>query len=417
MTEADHLIVGGGLAAASAADGIREEDPEGKILLLSDETEPPYHRPPLSKEYLQVPAANRGLLHVKPDGWYEERGVELALGARATRLDPERMEVETEDGRNFRGERILLATGGRPRRLPVPGADLDGVLTLRTVGDAERIQELAAEADRAVLVGAGFIGMELAASLSVLDVRATVVETEDRVWPRMLPPSLSTPIRAYLEERGVEFRLGSRVEEFRGSGRVAGARLEGGEELPCGLAVVGVGIRPNQELAAEAGLETDDGVAVDERGETSAPGIFATGDVARFPDPVFGGRSRVEHWDHAKVHGRLCGRNMAGADEAYDHLSYFFSDVFDLSLNVYGHPARAERVVARGSLEEGECVAFGVADGRVQAAVLVNAREAMEPCRAIVRARPEAAAWEKRLGDPDADLEALAEEVGEEVME
>ena len=410
----DYLIVGGGLAAASAVDGIREVDEDGSIAVLSDEEDPPYHRPPLSKEFLQAPdGAPRSLLHVKPEGWFEEEAdAELHLGRRATRLSPDAMKVETASGGDVTARRILLVTGGRPRDLDVPGADLEGVATLRTAGDSERIRTRAREADRTVLVGAGFIGMELAAAFTDFDARPTVVEVQDRVWGRMLPGRLADWMQSYFEERGVEFRLGESVDAFAGGDAVEEAELSGGGRLDCGLAVVGVGIRPNHELAADAGLPVDDGIVVDEHAETDAEGIYAAGDVARYPDPVFGDRARVEHWDHAKAHGRLAGRNMAGAGESYDHLSYFFTDVFDLSLNVYGRPTTADRTVLRGDLEDAAdegCVALGERDGRVVSAILINDQEPMDACRRLVRAR---APFDEQLGDPGAGLEELADELG-----
>lgn len=410
----DYLIVGGGLAAASAVDGIREVDEDGSIAVLSDEEEPPYHRPPLSKEFLRAPAgAPRSLLHVKPEGWFEEEAdAELLLGRRATRLSPDAMHVETASGEDLTAARILLATGGRPRSLDVPGADLEGVATLRTAGDSERIRAHAREADRTVLVGAGFIGMELAAAFTDFDARPTVVEVQDRVWGRMLPGRLAEWMQSYFEERGVRFRLEESVDAFSGDDAVREAELSGGDRVDCDLAVVGVGIRPNHELAADAGLPVDDGIMVDERAETEAGDIYAAGDVARYPDPVFGDRTRVEHWDHARSHGRLAGRNMAGADETYEHLSYFFTDVFDLSLNVYGRPTTADRTVLRGDLEDAAgdgCVALGERDGRVVSAILINDQEPMDACRRLVRTR---ATFDERLEDPGADLEGLADELG-----
>ena len=409
----DYLIVGGGLAAASAVDGIREVDEDGSIAVLSDEEDPPYHRPPLSKEFLQAPeAAPRSLLHVKPEGWFEEEAdAELHLGRRATRLSPDAMRVETASGGDFTAGRILLVTGGRPRDLDVPGTDLEGIATLRTAGDSERIRSRARDAERAVLVGAGFLGMELAAAFTEFDARPTVVEVQDRVWGRMLPGHLADWMQSYFEERGVEFRLGESVDAFAGGDAVEEAELSGGGRLDCGLAVVGVGIRPNHELAADAGLPVDDGILVDEHAETDAEGIYAAGDVARYPDPVFGDRARVEHWDHARAHGRLAGRNMAGAGESYDHLSYFFTDVFDLSLNVYGRPTTADRTVLRGDLDAADegCVALGERDGRVVSAILINDQEPMDACRRLVRAR---ATFDERLADPGAGLEELADELG-----
>ena len=388
MDRYDYLIVGGGLAAASAVEGIRERDQDGSILLLTDEEEPPYHRPPLSKEFLQAPGAGRELLHVKPEGWFEDTaGVDLRLETKVTDLAPRERVVTVEGGETFAGERILLATGGRPRTLSLPGFDLDGVHTLRTVGDSEALRDAASDADEALLVGAGFIGMELAASFGELDVRPAVVELQDRVWSRMLPRDLSEFVQGYFEDRGVEFRLSRRVAELRGDDRVEGAVLDDGSEVSCQLVVVGVGIEPAEGLARDAGLAVQDGIVVDENGETSHGYIYAAGDVARYPDPVFGDLTRVEHWDHAKAHGKTVGRNMAGADEAYDHLSYFFSEAFDLSLNVFGRPAGADRTILSGELPEGGIVYCGE-EGRLCATVLVNDHDSMDRCRELVRRRP-----------------------------
>lgn len=407
MERFEYVVVGGGLAAASAVEGIREVDEEGAVALLSEESEPPYHRPPLSKEYLQVPAATREMLHVKPEGWYEGRDVELRLETRVETLDADAREVVTASSDRLRGERVLLATGGTARSLPIPGSELDGVFTLRSVEDAEAIQAAARETDEAVLVGAGFIGMELAASLRELDVRPTVVEVEDRVWARMLSPEASRFMKAYFEARGVRFRTSARVEELRGDGSVREVALAGGDRLPAGLVVVGVGIEPATGLAEAAGLAVSDGVVVDRFGETSHAYVYAAGDVAEFPDPVFDDLCRVEHWDHAKFHGKSVGRNMAGAAEPYDHLSYFFSDVFDLSLSAFGRPGRADRVVIRGALGEDGCVVFCAAEGRLCGALLFDANEAMDPCRELVRARPPMEELEDRLADPSVDLVGL----------
>jgi len=410
MQEHDYLIVGGGLTAVNALEGLREVDPDGSVALMCAEEEPPYHRPPLSKEYLQARGAGRELLHVKPDGWYEDHAhAELLAGVRATGLDAAERVVEASDGESHRADRILIATGGRPRTLDVRGRELDGVGTFRTVEDAESVRDRADGIDRAVLVGAGFIGMELAASLRQLDVAPTVVELEDRVWSRLLPPELSAEMQAHFEERGVEFRLGTSLRELKGDGAVEAAVLDDGSEVPCGLVVVGVGIAPNQELASDAGLAVDDGILVDEFGETSHGHVYAAGDVARFPDPVFGDRVRVEHWDHAKVHGRRVGRNLAGEREPYDHVSYFFSDVFDLSLNVFGRPDAADRVLRRGPVvaEEGGVALCG-SGGRLCAAILVNDNESMDACRELVRRRPPMDEVEGRLADPGADLAEMA---------
>lgn len=406
MREFDYVIVGGGLTAANAVEGIRQVDDEGSVVVLGDEEEPPYHRPPLSKEFLQAPGAGRELLHVKPEGWFEKAGADLEPGRRVTSLDPDELTVETADGEAFRGRRILLATGGRPRRLDLEGADLDGAHVLRTVEDSEALREEAQAADRALLIGAGFIGMELAASFRELDVRPTVVELAGRVWSRLLTPELSSFMQEHFEERGVEFRLGASVQELRGDGRVESAVLHDGTEIPCQLVVTGVGIEPNVELAEEAGLGVQDGIVVDRYGETSHGYVYAAGDVARFPDPVFGDLTRVEHWDHAKAHGLLVGRNMAGEREAYDHLSYFFSEVFDLSLNAFGRPAETVRTVRRGEpgSEDGSVVFCADDQDLICAAITIDDNEALEDCRELVRRRPDMEELEERLADPEVEL-------------
>lgn len=392
--EYDYLIVGGGLAAAAAVDGILETDPAGSVLVLTDESEPPYQRPPLSKEYLQYKDLPRSLLYVKPEGWFDGQDrLCLEMRQRVLVMDPAAMTVTTARGNVFTAPRILLATGGRARMLEVPGAELAGVHTLRTVEDAEAIRSLAAGGGRAVLVGAGFVGMELAASLTSHGVESTIIELGDRVWPRILPPDLSSWIQGVYEQRGVSFRLGVGVEHFAGTVEVEAA-VAGGETVPCDFAVVGIGMRPGAGLAMDAGLAVDDGVRVDEYGETSHPNIYAAGDVARFPDPVFGGTSRVEHWEHAREHGGVVGRNMAGAKESYGLLSHFFSRVFDYSLDAVGHPGGADRIALRGTPGEGPCVVLCSAGARVTGALLLDATGELEAARELVRAGP---VWDEVL--------------------
>ncbi len=408
MERFDYLIVGGGLAAASAVDGVRSIDADGTIGLLTEEEDPPYHRPPLSKEYLQTPEATRDLLYVKPEGWFEDEArVELLTGRRVVSLDPREMTVATGPEETYGAERILLAMGGRPRTLLIPGDDLEGVYTFRTVEDAERIREMAPKAETVVLIGAGFIGMELAASLTRYDVRSVVVEAEDRVWSRMLPPVLSYFVQGYFEERGVRFELGTGLEELAGEERVELVRLANGTEMPCDFAVFGVGIRPNEEIAGEAGLAVMDGVVVDQFGETSHGHIYATGDLARFPDPVFGDTARVEHWDHARTHGKLVGRNMAGAREAYEHISYLYSDVFDLGFSVLGRPAQADDVRVVGELTADRSLVLCGEDGLLCGIVLINATDRLESCRELLGRKPTLAEAAEELEEREGELEKV----------
>jgi NADPH-dependent 2,4-dienoyl-CoA reductase/sulfur reductase-like enzyme len=387
LQDFDFLIVGGGLAAASAMDGIREVNPAASIVLITEESEPPYQRPPLSKEFLQSPDVPRSLLYVKPVGWYsEQETVELVTRQKALALDPTAMTVTTARGNVFRAPRVLLATGGRARRLDVPGRDLQGIFTLRTVEDSEAIREAAVDGTTAALIGAGFVGMELAASLTAHDVASTVVEALDRVWIHVLPPELSGWLRRHYEERGVQFRLGSTVERFLGRDRIEAIVVDG-ESIACDLAIIAIGMDPCDGIAVDAGLAVADGIQVDAFGETSHPHIYAAGDVARFPDPVFGGHTRVEHWEHAREHGRRVGRNMAGEREPYDVLSYCFSRVFDLSLDVVGRPAQADETVFWGAPGEGPSAALGVSEGRLCGIVLLDAPGEIEAARSLVQAR------------------------------
>lgn len=402
----DYLIVGGGLAAVSALDGIRSVDPAGSVLILTEEAEPPYQRPPLSKEYLRYPEATRDLLHIKPEGWFDTQpGVRLERRQRALVLEPASLRITTTRGNEYEGRRILLACGGRPRTLELPGSKLEGVVSFRTVNDADRLRELMTGGGlgRVVLVGAGFIGMELAAALRIRGVEVVVVEAQRRVWPHALPPPLAAWVQEHCESRGVTFRLGASVQGFRGEERVESVLLEG-DELPCDLAIIGVGMVPNDEIARDAGLAVSDGILVDEYGETSHPWIFAAGDVARFPDPVFGGRSRIEHWEHARDHGQLVGRNMAGENKPYTRLSHCWSEAFEIRLLAVGRPADSVRTIMRGTAGEGPCIAFGERDGRLHSAVLVDTPGELEACRELVGQRTEVAGIEERLRDAAAPL-------------
>jgi len=403
----DYVIVGGGLAAASAVDGIREVDDEGTIALLSDESDPPYHRPPLSKEYLQTAEAPRDLLHVKPVGWFENQpGVSLILDVKVDRLDPAALTVATEGGETYRGSRILFATGGRPRQLPVPGLALSGVHTLRTAADSEAIRTAARKSHRVALVGSGFVGMELASTLRKIDVDSVVVDVRDRPWAGAFPTPVSRFLQRYFEERGIPFLLGASVEGFAGSERVEGVFLDTGEEIPADLVVIGIGLMPNDDVAREAGLAVSDGIVVDSYCETTAGHVYAAGDVARYPHPVFGDLARIEHWDHARAQGRAAGRNMAGAREPFDHLSYFFTHVFDLSINVFGRTADAERTIVSGELGSERSVVYCATGGRIEGAILINALDAMDDCMELVRERPSIDGLLERLG-PEGTAEML----------
>lgn len=403
----DYVIIGGGLAASAAVDGIREVDEDGTIVVLADEADPPYHRPPLSKEYMQAPDAPRDLLYVKPSGWFDEQQrITLLENTVVDRIDTDRLTATTEDGDVYRGNRLLIATGGHARQLPVPGFGLGGVHTLRTAADAEAIRGEARSAHRVALVGAGFIGMEVAATLTKVDAEPIVIDVEDRVWASVFPTPVSRFLQRYFEERGVRFQLGVGVRALEGTTRVQRVILEDGDELPADLVVIGVGLEPNDQLGREAGLAVADGIVVDSYCETTAGHIYAAGDVARHPDPVFGDLVRTEHWDHARAQGRIAGRNMAGAREPYEHVSYFYTNVFDLSINVIGRTGDAERTIVSGELDSGRSVVYCVTDGRLSGTILINANDALEECRELVRRRPTLDDLLERLG-PEGSAEMV----------
>lgn len=369
--QAKYVLVGGGLTAASAAREIRKNDDTGRLVILAAEDALPYHRPPLSKGYLKG-EAERGQLQVQPESWYEKREIEVWRGARVTGLDPEGRLVTLEDGHVLGYERCLIATGGRARTLELPGSRLDGIHTLRDVEDSDGLRQAMAGAESAVVIGASFIGMELASAFADAGVETTVVELAPRVWPKITDEKLAGFFQRYFEERGVRFVLGASLAGFEGQGRVDAARLEDGRRLACDFAAVGVGIVLNLDFLTGTRVRTENGVVVDDRLRASADGLYAAGDVAAYPDPLFDRRIRIEHWDNAKAQGTHAGRNMTGADATYEHMSYFFSDVFDLSLHVVGDLETYDRVLIRGSPEEASFVAFYVRDDVVKAALTVE---------------------------------------------
>jgi len=370
MPSVKYLLIGGGLASAEAARQIRRVDADGSIALVSDERLLPYNRPPLSKEYLRGEATES--LEFASAADYEELRVTTVLGSAVTSLDAAASTATLENGEVYSYEQALLATGGSPVRLPVPGADLAGVYYLRDASDAEAIGAAAKEAKRAVVVGAGFIGLETAASLRQMGLDVTVIEMADAIWPRFADRNLAAHVQKLSEARGVEFLMGNPVEGFEGDGGSVSAVLAGGTSVACDLAVVGVGIRPNTGLAESAGLEVDNGIVVDDQMRTSAPNVFAAGDVANYPDPIFEKRRRVEHWGHAEYSGQVAGANMAGEEMRYDLLTYVWSDIFDLHLEAAGDEGESDTSVVRGDMEAGSFTVLYLKADRMTAYFSVN---------------------------------------------
>lgn len=411
MDEAKYVIVGGGLAGFNAIPAIRERDADGRIVLVTDEKERPYDRVPLSKRYLQG-ALSRDGVFLRPPEFFEEKHVELWTGRRATRLDAESKVVSLDDGREVRYGRLLLATGGTPRRLSSPGSDLRGIFYLRTLEDSDALQKAMAQAKRLVVVGGGFIGCEVAAAAVMKGLEATVVE----MGPYLLNLAFDEPTGRWVMDRlaakGMKLRCGERALDFHGEGgRVTGVETSAGAVLPADLVVVGVGLIPNTDLAKDAGLRVDNGVVVDEHLRTSAPDIYAAGDVARFYAPVFERHLRVEHYDVAVRHGKIAGANMAGADASFNDLPYFFSDLFELRIHVHGTLSDHDRILLRGERtlpDQGGFVQFYMKGGRIMAYLGVNRRLKEE--RAAQRLIASRKTFENTnpLEDPDTDLIALA---------
>jgi 3-phenylpropionate/trans-cinnamate dioxygenase ferredoxin reductase component len=402
------VIVGASLAGAKAAEALRAAGFAGQVVLIGEETEPPYERPPLSKGYL-LGDAPREEAQVHDAEWYRQQNIELMLGVRVTNLDPATHTLTLDGVRTLGYDRLLLATGSRVRRLDVPGEDLPDVRYLRTLPESDVLRErLAAGTGRVVVVGAGWIGLETAAAARRYGASVTVVELDTLPLRRVLGDEVATVYANLHRDHGVEFRFGSGVREFRGSeGVLTGVVLTDGTELPADLVVVGVGIVPATELAAVAGLAVDNGVAVDGSLRTSDPDVWAAGDVANVLHPLVGKRIRVEHWANALNGGPVAARSMAGEDVVYDYVPYFYSDQYDLGMEYAGYvePGGYDSVVFRGDPASYEFIAFWVRDGRVLAGMNANVWDVQDDLQALVRAGFAGTAVDQtRLADPSVPL-------------
>lgn len=364
------VIIGASLAGASAAAALREGGFDGELQLIGAESQPPYNRPPLSKGYLRGEERFEDQL-VKPSGYYAEQSIGLRLGIRVTAIDPKRKVIGLDGGEEIPYDRLLVATGGRNRTLSAPGAELQGILQLRTVEDCDRIRAAARPGGRAVVVGLGFIGSEVAASLRQLGVRVAAVEGHPVPLARVLGPEVGEVLAGIHREKGVELVLEDSVAAFEGAGRVERVRTKKGQVLECDLVVAGIGIVPNSELLAAAGAAVDNGVLVDERCRTSLPDVFAAGDVANHLHPIFG-RLRVEHWNNGYQHGRAAARSMLGGTQPYDYLHSFWSDQYEHLIEYVGFAAGWDRLVFRGRPESRKFLGFYLKDGLVRAAVGLN---------------------------------------------
>ncbi|MCW2700278.1 MAG: FAD-dependent oxidoreductase [Blastococcus sp.] len=406
MTSQDaFVIVGAGLAGAKAAETLRGEGFDGPVVLVGAEQELPYERPPLSKGYL-AGTASRESAAVHAVDWFGQHDVELRTGVRATALDPAAHRLTLDTGAALGYARLLLATGSSARRLSLPGADLDGVRYLRTLPDADRLlADLSGGGREVVIVGAGWIGLEVAAAARAHGNAVTVVEPRPTPLHAVLGPVMGDVFARLHREHGVTLLTGTGVREFRGrGGRVAAVVTDRGE-LPADVVLVGVGAVPNTELAAEAGLEAGNGVLTDAALRTSAPDVFAAGDVAAALHPLYGRHVRVEHWANALNQGPAAARSMLGRVVSYDRVPYFYTDQYDLGMEYSGLGGPGDTVVCRGNPEDGAFIAFWLDDGRVTAGMNVNVWDVSGPIQELIRSgRPVDVG---RLTDLDVALEEV----------
>ncbi|MEV4254591.1 FAD-dependent oxidoreductase [Spirillospora sp. NPDC049652] len=407
MPQETFVIVGASLAGAKAAETLRQEGFEGRVVLVGEEVERPYERPPLSKGFL-LGADSRESAHVHPAEWYEENRVELRLGTAATSLEREGHAVVLATGERLRYDRLLLATGASPRRLEVPGAKLEGIHYLRTMADAAVLREALSPGGRRVVVaGAGWIGLETAAAARSMGNDVTIIEPEPGPLHRHLGPELGEVFARLHREHGVNLSFDQGVAGFWGAGQVSAVVSSGGAEIPADVVIVGIGARPNTALAEGAGLEVSDGVLVDASLRTSDPDIYAAGDVASWEHPVLGRRVRVEHWANALDGGPVAARAMLGQAVVHDALPYFFTDQYELGMEMSGlaSPGDYDEVVFRGDVESLEFIAFWLSAGRVTAAMNVNVWDVTGDLRRIITSG--AAPDRARLTDPKVPLAEL----------
>ncbi|HEY3186852.1 MAG TPA: FAD-dependent oxidoreductase, partial [Solirubrobacteraceae bacterium] len=392
------------LAGAKAAGTLRDEGFDGRLVLIGAEDELPYERPPLSKDFLRG-EIEREAFQVYAAAFYVEREIDLRPGRTAVRLEPATREVTLDDGERLRWDRLLLTTGAQPRRLAIAGIELDGVRELRTVGDSLALRERLQPGVRVVVVGAGWIGSEVAASARQRGAEVTLLDPLAVPLEHVLGTELGTLYRDLHDEHGVKLLMNTGAAAVEGRRAVERVLTTDGRALDCDLVVVGIGVVPRTDLAADAGIAVDNGILVGDRLQTSVPGVFAAGDVANAEHPFYGRRVRVEHWANALEQGPAAARNMLGGDQPYDRLPYFYSDQYDVGMEYAGLARPTDRVVIRGDLAGRELIAFWLSDDRVVAGMNVNVWDVTDAIQQIIRSR--APVDVGRLADPDVPLEQL----------
>lgn len=407
ILQADFLIVGGGLAGVTAAESLRARDADSSVVILSAEAMPPYHRPPLSKGYL-LGNENEARLFIHPESFYQDHNIGLLLNTRALSVNPTRKSVSTTAGEIGYGQ-LLLATGGTPKPLRAPGTNLRGIFKISNKNDADALRKAALNGKRALIVGGSFLGMEIAVSLRRLGLNVAIVETGDVLLPYLGAPDLSAYFKRYVENSGVSVFLNETVAALHGGDHIEGAETTSGRTLPCDLTVVAIGISPATDFLSGSGIALEDGyVDADERLRTNVPNVYAAGDVTSFFDPVFGRRRHIQHWDNAIKQGRLAAYNMLGRRTRYDELSYFYSDLGDISFAVLGAPEKAEEWIGRGSLDERSYALFYLKNNGVRA-LFTTGRPASETrdVEGLIRYRANVGEVKERLVDPSFSLDTI----------
>ncbi len=406
--EADFLLIGGGLATGKCVEELRKRGVDGSIVVVGREPEPPYERPPLSKEYLRG-EAKREDAYVNQHEWYEENGVELLSKTNVMSLDARERTAKLQDGEEVNFDKALVATGANVNILRVDRCELEGIHYLRTFGNSDAIRENAANAEHVVLIGGSYIGCEVAASLTAKGAKCTIVMMEDVTLSRTFGDELGRYFQDVLTDHGIEVIGGEELDRFEGDGRVGAVVTKSGRTVEGDMVVVGAGVRPDTTLAERAGLEVGDGIVCDSRLETSADGIFAAGDVCSYDSAVHGERLRVEHWDVAFQQGRYAAGAMLGDTEPYKVVPYFFSDLADWSSFEYVGPALEwDEIVFRGDRDAGEFSAWYLKDGRVKGALSVERSEDLGHARTLIESGADVSDKTDALADPDTDLESIS---------
>jgi 3-phenylpropionate/trans-cinnamate dioxygenase ferredoxin reductase component len=403
----EFLLVGGGMASAHCATELRNRGAEGEILLVGREPEPPYERPPLSKEYMRG-EAEREDAHVHPETWYGENGVELLTGRNVMSLDAGERTAAIQGGDEVRFEKALIATGANVNILRVEGAENEGIHYLRAFGNSDAIRDEAERAEHVVLIGGSYIGSEVAASLTAKGSKCTMVMIEEVALSSNFGEDVGRYFHEVLESHGIEVLGGEQLEAFEGDGQVSAVVTASGRTIECDEVVVGAGVRPDAMLAQRAGLDVDDGIICDSKLQSSAEGIFAAGDCCSYDSVVHGQRLRVEHWDVALQQGQAAAGNMLGEGKDYDVVPYFFSDLADwASLEYVGPAYQWDEVVFRGERDSGEFSAWYLKDGKVAAALSVERSEDLSKARELLVAGTDVSASKDVIADPDSDLGSI----------